>query len=99
MSPTKKESRLIFRHFVADADLNNRNVSVYSPANAPDTRVLIVENRTSNKPLTNPLVISRDKYAELRELWTDGGKLSDNDATITKAAIAYCFEVKGAVKP
>ena len=73
-----------FSHFVADADLNRRNVVVYANS---EQRALRAES--NGKAISVTKYMTKEEYADLREKWTDNGRLYDNDANVTQRALAY----------
>jgi hypothetical protein len=87
-------SNLKFRHFAGDAHYKAMNVAVYGDDNDPDRRILIAEK--SGDPLRKT-DITKSEYAELRDQWTDNGRIPDNDVRVTVSALEWigAFEKSG----
>jgi hypothetical protein len=87
-------SKLKFRHFAGDAHYKSMNVAVYGDDTNPDIRILIAEK--SGEPLRET-EISAAEYAELRDRWTNSGRIPDNDVRVTVAALEWigAFEKSG----
>lgn len=83
-------SKLQFRHFAGDAHYKNMNVAVYGDKN--DNRILIAENQGDE---ICRKTVSADEYADLREEWTNGGRISDGDVNVTIAALDYVGAFSG----
>lgn len=76
-----------FNHFVADCFYHGLNVAVYG---VRETRHLRVEWYSGHKKRNSKeLIVSRTEYAALREKWTNGGALPDNDVQVTIAALRF----------
>lgn len=79
-------SNLKFRHFAGGCDYKNMNVAVYNDTSDTDLRVMIAES--SGDELCRKTIMA-DEYAELREQWSNDGKLSEDDVRITVAALEW----------
>jgi hypothetical protein len=78
--------KLKFRHFAGEAHYKNMNVAVYNDPDDDDLRILIAED------LGNEIcraVVNAEKYAELREQWTQDGMFAESDVRITIAALEW----------
>lgn len=75
-----------FIKFVGGAFLHGKDVVAYKLSGG-DVR-LVVET-CGAKTIGRSAVVSAEKFDELQEVWTDGGKLQRGDARVTAAALKF----------
>jgi len=79
-----------FRHFVANADLGEMNVSVYGDDDS-EIRVLKVHNSRTQEESKGKR-ISKSDYAALREEWEKDLPNADGNAVTTQRALEWMRE-------